>query len=234
MRYLGLVLFGLIAAFDCPAQVYRRVIQFSGVMAGKTPIKMTLVIQSEKIVGFYYYEKYKTKILLSGQIQDDKITLRESHDYESEFNEFRVGFIGNLKEKVFSGIWEDKAKGKTLNFEISIVADGAINELTKNSKIEGIYNNKISSDKYSSSVDLQFISDDFFCFTISNGTESGCVGYLKGLIALTNLATGVYSSNSCEEIKISISSNELTVKEKNCALHGMRCPFDGKYQKVVK
>jgi hypothetical protein len=66
---------------------------------------------------------------------------------------------------------------------------------------------------------------------ISNGTESGCVGYLKGLIKLVDLKNGIYSGDSCEKLDFKLSTNELTVSETNCDLHGMRCPFDGKYKK---
>jgi hypothetical protein len=88
-----------------------------------------------------------------------------------------------------------------------------------------------SSDKFTSSVSLQHISENVFYFEISNGTESGCVGYATGLIQLTNFAKGIYSGDSCEEIAFSLSSGSLSLNERNCELHGMRCPFNGKYVK---
>ena len=85
--------------------------------------------------------------------------------------------------------------------------------------------------QFFSSIDLKYITDDLFCFEISNGTESGCVGYLKGLIKLTDFNKGNYSSDSCEKLDFVISANELAVTENNCDFHGMSCPFDGKYKK---
>ncbi len=78
---------------------------------------MTLTFNGDKVLGFYFYEKFKTKILLVGQIERDKITLNESPDYESEF---KIGFIGDLKSDSFSGVWTDKDKNKTLNFKTTI------------------------------------------------------------------------------------------------------------------
>jgi len=228
MRNLILILLGLIITLDLSSQTNRRIVQFSGIVSEKYPIKMTLTIQNDKVLGFYYYEKYKSKILLSGQIQDTKITLNESPDYESEF---KIGFIGDFKDKMFAGIWTDKTKAKTLNFKVIADTDKLMEITSQISRIEGTYENVVSSEKYISSIDLKYILDDLFCFEISNGTESGCVGYLKGLIKLTNLTNGIYSGDSCEEIKISVSSNELALTEKSCDLHGMRCPFEGKYKK---
>lgn len=228
MRNLKLILLGLIITLELSAQTNRRSIQFSGTISEKYPIKMTLTIQNEKVTGYYYYEKYKTKILLSGQIQGDKITLKESPDYESDF---KTGFIGDFKNSEFNGNWTDKVKGKSLKFKASADSDKPIIVSNKILEIEGAYEDVMSSDKYFSSLDLQYISDDLFCFEISNGTESGCIGYLKGLISLTDLTNGIYSGESCEEIKFIFSKNELTLIEKNCELHGMKCPFEGKYKK---
>jgi hypothetical protein len=187
-----------------------------------------LTFNGDKVLGFYFYEKFKTKILLEGQIREDKITLNESPDYESDF---KIGFIGDFKGDSFSGVWTDKVKNKTLNFKTTVDSDTLTTIAKSTIETEGTYENIMSSEKYFSSVDLKYITDDLYCFEISNGTESGCVGYLKGLIKLTNLKNGIYSGNSCEKLEFKLSTNELTVTETNCDLHGMRCPFDGKYKK---
>ena len=228
MRNIKLILLGLIITINLSAQTSRRTIQLSGTILNKYPIKMTLTIKADQVLGFYFYEKYKSKILLEGQINGDKITLKESPDNESEF---KIGFIGDLKGDSFSGIWTDKAKNKSLNFKTSKVSDNLIAIPNNIAEIEGNYEDINSSDKYFGSVDLQYITDDLFCFGISNGTESGCTGYVKALITLTDLSKGKYSGDYCEELDLIITTNELTVTENNCELHGMRCPFNGEYKK---
>ena len=90
---------------------------------------------------------------------------------------------------------------------------------------------KYNSDKYLSSVNLEYINDNIFCFLITNGTEGGCTGYIEKLIEFENLSSGKYSGELCDEIKMSFHADTLIVKERNCPWHGMRCPFDGKYFK---
>ena len=228
MKNIILILLGLIITINLSAQTSRRTIELSGSISDKYPIKMTLTFKGDKVLGFYFYEKYKSKILLEGQINGDKITLIESPDYESEFT---IGFIGDLNGDSFSGIWTDKDKNKSLNFKTSKDSDNLIAIPNNIAEIEGNYENIHSSDEFFSSVDLKYITDDLFCFEISNGTESGCTGYVKGLINLTDLSKGKYSGDSCEELNLIITTNELTVTENNCDLHGMRCPFDGEYKK---
>ncbi len=121
-----------------------------------------------------------------------------------------------------------------MNFKTSIDSDNLTIVPNKINHIQGTYINIYNSDNFISSVDLEYITDDLFCFEISNGTESGCTGYLKGLIKLTDLNKGHYSGNLCENLTFSLITNELSITEKNCDLHGIRCPFDGKYKKEVK
>ena len=228
MRNIKLTLLGLIITINLSAQTSRRTIELTGTISDKYPIKMTLTFNDDKVLGFYYYEKFKTKILLEGQIKEGKITLKESPDYESDF---KIGFIGDLEGDSFSGVWTDKEKNKTLNFKTTVDSDNLITIAKSSLETEGTYENIMSSEKFFSSVDLKYITDDLYCFEISNGTESGCVGYLKGLIKLTDFKYGIYSGDSCEKLEFKLSTNELTVSETNCDLHGMRCPFDGKYKK---
>jgi len=218
----------MIIAINLSAQTSRRTIQLSGTISDKYPIKMTLTFNGNKVLGFYFYEKFKTKILLEGQIKGDKITLNESPDEESDF---KKGFIGDLNGDLFSGVWTDKVKNKTLNFKTNVDSDSLKTIAKRIAEIEGTYENIMSSDNYFSSVDLKYIIDDLYCFEVSNGTESGCVGYLKGMIKLIDLKNGIYSGDSCEKLEFNLLTNELTITEANCDLHGMRCPFYGKYKK---
>jgi hypothetical protein len=228
MGHFRIFLLGLIISFSSSAQSNKRILQLSGTISEKYPIKMTLTIQNDKVLGFYYYEKYKTKILLEGQRQNEKVILKESPDYESEF---KIGFIGELRDNSFKGTWTDKQKNKTLNFQVVVDSDKQMILNDQLERVEGTYNNKLNSDKYTGTISLTLISNDIFCFEISNGTESGCVGYLKGLISLKDLSRGIYTGDQCKGIEFSLSDNNLTLTEENCEWHGVRCPFSGEYQK---
>ncbi|MBD8490868.1 hypothetical protein IFO69_19100 [Echinicola sp. CAU 1574] len=228
MRKIILILIGLLLTIDLSAQSNRKVIKLTGTISDKYPIVMTLTIENESVLGFYYYEKYKTKILLEGQLIDNELTLKESPDYESEF---KTGFIGEITDSIFIGKWVDKTKAKTLKCELVIQSDKQI-KLTKDiSRIEGTYESLFNSEKYMGSIDLKNIDGELFCFEISNGTESGCIGFLKGLVELKDLRNGIFSTELCEKLEFNLLDNELVVKESNCDFHGMRCPFEGKYKK---
>ena len=223
-----MILIGFLLTINLTAQTNRKVLQLTGTISDKYPIVMTLTIENENVLGFYYYEKYKTKILLEGQITDDKFTLNESPDYESEF---KTGFIAEMTDSSFIGNWVDKTKDKKLKCELIINSDKQIN-LSKNIVgIEGNYESLFNSEKYIGSVDLKNITGELFCFEISNGTELGCVGFLKGLVKLKGLKNGIFSTDLCEKLEFQLSNDELTVIENNCDFHGMRCPFEGKYKK---
>ncbi|MBR8535918.1 hypothetical protein KDU71_10150 [Carboxylicivirga sediminis] len=230
MKYISLLLWGLIISFSLSAQLNKRTINLSGSIDDKYAILMTLTIQGEKVIGFYYYDKYKSKILLEGEIKDNKVVLNESPGYESEFE---IGFMGDLDDKSFSGIWTDKSQNKTMKLNTLIYANNTISQDIKVSEIEGRYESNHNSEKYLGAVELEHIADNIFTFNISNGTESGCVGYLKGLIELTNLKEGIYAGENCKEIQFAFSNQMLILTEKNCDYHGMNCPFEGSYKKVT-
>lgn len=111
MKNIKWIILGLIITINLSvsAQTKNRTIQLSGTISEKYPIKMVLTLNGNKVLGFYFYEKYKSKILLEGQIKGDKVTLNESPDIDSEFS---IGFIGTLKNNSFSGVWADKYKKK--------------------------------------------------------------------------------------------------------------------------
>jgi len=230
MSFLITIILGILT-FNLSAETDRRIIELTGKIAEKYNIKMVLTIKNQNVLGYYFYESVKIKILLDGKIDGTKIILNESPDYEPDF---KVGFIGELKDNMIIGNWIDNNKKKSLSFKSNIVSDKILKISESINQIEGFYLNIYNSDKYLSSLYLNYITDNVFCFLISNGTESGCTGYIKKLIELDNLSSGTYSGELCEELKISFIADTLVVKEKKCEWHGMRCPFDGKYLKKEK
>ena len=227
MKYLILTA-GILFTLNVTAQTKKRVLKLSGNISEKYPVKMILTIQDNEVVGYYFYEKYKTKILLTGNIQESKIILNESPDYESEF---KIGFVGELNEDKFIGNWIDVTNKKELAFSSSVYSDQKIEISDEIKQLEGNYKSTFNSDNFMGSINLKHISDNLFCFEVSTATESGCVGDLKGLIELINLKNGIYSDSLCEKLEISVESDLLTIDEENCDYHGMRCAFYGKYKK---
>ncbi len=223
-----LILLGLLLTFNLVAQTNRRSIQLTGSISEKYPIAMTLAIENDTVRGFYYYEKYKTKIVLEGQVIGTKFILNESSDYEPEF---KIGFIGEVTDTSFVGKWVDKTKDKRLKCELTIASDKQIKVTEDILQIEGTYEDLFNSEKYLGSVTLKNILGELFFFEISNGTESGCLGYLKGVVKLIDLQNGIFSTEACKKIEFNLLDNELILKEDNCDFHGMRCPFEGKYKK---
>ena len=221
MRLLVLI-FGLFYSIVLSAQNETKIIECSGTISDKYPIKMVLKIEKEKTIGYYYYEKYKTKILLSGDIQGTRIILNESPDLDQNFTH---GFIGTINKNIISGIWKDVYKRKS--FEFKVVVDKEKVSVPNDEAIEGMYENETGS------ISLKHITDKYFLFVICTGTEN-CTGFLEGLIEFPDLKSGYYSDNVCKELKINVGSGFLEVKEKDCNYHGMSCWFSGKYKKIEK
>jgi hypothetical protein len=134
MKYLISILLVLAIAPDSSARPKRRTIQLNGKISEKYLIKMILTIEDSRVLGFYFYEKYQTKILLSGQIEGTRLTLAESPDYESIS---KKSFIGDIINNAFVGTWNDKIKNKMLDVQASVVSDNASEISVEIEKIEG-------------------------------------------------------------------------------------------------
>lgn len=228
MRHYFITLFVLIITLNLSAQNDRRVLHLSGSISEKGTIEMVLTIQNSIVSGYYFHEKHQAKILLGGYIQGKNITLKESPDYDSKF---QIGFMANFKDTIITGYWIDKINGKTLPFKVVVDSDNKLFISDRIKQIEGNYENIYNSEKLIGTIDLEYISDNWFCFEISNGTSKGCSGYLKRLIEFPDLTSGVYLDSSCEELKFVFDSGTIIVTEKKCDWHGMICPFTGEYRK---
>ncbi len=228
MKRSLLIIVLLILTINIIAQTSRRVIKLSGTISDEYPIVMTLAIENNNVLGYYYYEKYKTKIFLEGTINENKITIKESREYETDFI---AGFIGELTDDGFNGEWVHKVKDKSWKCALKINTDKLITLSKDMISIDGHYESTASSENYIGSVNLKYIVEDLFSFEISNATESGCVGYMNGLVELKDLKHGIFNDDTCEKIEFQLSGNNLSLTENNCDYHGMRCPFEGKYVK---
>lgn len=230
MRNIFIIFIGLLFTINLSAHTNRRVIQLTGTISNKYPIVMTLTIENENVLGFYYYKKYKTKILLEGQMIGDKFTLTESSSYKPK-PEFKKGFILEMTKSNFIGNWIDKYNDKKLNCKLIIKSDKQTKLTDDIVRIEGTYENLYNTENHLGSVDLKNITGDIFYFEISTATKSGCVGYINGIVELKDLKNGVFSTEYCEKLEFQLSNDVLSVDERDCEWHGLRCYFIGEYKK---
>jgi len=206
-----------------PAQS-QHLLEANGLIAGKYPVSMAIRINDAgEIYGYYHYEKYKKKIVLSGQLKEDSVILYESMDGSFSFDK---GFKGVLKNGEILGQWLDVFEKKSLDFNFNIIDDSVI---TETSAFQGIFESIHNSDQYFASVILQPVKNDIYFFEISTGTENGCVGFLQGLISLENSRANFYDDNC--NLFFALGETTLSIKEEECGYHGYRCSFGGEYKK---
>lgn len=73
---------------------------YIGTLNGKIRIKLHLDIDKNNITGYYYYDKIKKKIKISGEINGDKLNLY------AETTEGKETFNGVINDGQFTGIWK--------------------------------------------------------------------------------------------------------------------------------
>lgn len=93
---------------------------FKGMIDGKYPITMRLMVMGIDVSGSYYYDKYKTEIPLTGEISfnedgDKTVTLTETND-----GVMTGQFIGTWRFNSFSGSWISADGEKEMNFSLSL------------------------------------------------------------------------------------------------------------------
>ncbi len=203
---------------------------YSGKIDDKYEITMVLSQKADnKIVGYYFYEKYNIKIPLEGTVEDNLYVIKEYPDFEFSY---KKGFKLESFKNELTGCWFDSLDKKNLGVFLKKTTKSGVKYISKYKKVEGFYQDIVNSRTLFRDVEMFYIADDIFLFCISSVHENGCNGFVKELISLNDDYEGVYKSKDCAEIKITCNSDELIVEEKDCtALHGYRCPFDGKYVK---
>lgn len=201
-----------------------QLLEAKGLIAGKHPVNMIIRINAAgEIYGFYEYDKYQQKIVLYGQQQEDSVILYEEMDGSFSFDK---GFKGILKNGEINGQWLDVYGKKKFDFNLNIVKDDSA-EAT--SAWEGRYESIHNSDQYFASLFLQHIKEKVFFFEISTGTDTGCVGFLQGLLMIED-STADFNGNGCN-LNFSFQGNQLTIDEGECGFHGERCSFNGEYNR---
>ncbi|MCX6163506.1 MAG: hypothetical protein NTU73_01370, partial [Ignavibacteriae bacterium] len=206
-----------------------KILTYSGKIDEKYEIQMVLSLKDDnKVVGYYYYEKYNIKIPLEGIINNNVYKIKEYPDFEIGF---KKGFELESYKKELNGFWVDSMSNKTLNVQLKRTNNPDVKFIKKYIKVEGFYIDEINSRTLFRDIQLYYIADNIFLFGISSVHENGCNGFFKELIEFDKDLIGIYSTNDCAELKMIYNTDELTIEEKDCsAYHGMRCPFNGKYK----
>lgn len=93
---------------------------FKGMVDGKYPITMRLMVMGHDISGSYYYDKYKTEIPLNGEFSfnedgDKLVILTETND-----GVVTGQFIGTWSLSTFSGSWISADGEREMNFTVSL------------------------------------------------------------------------------------------------------------------
>ena len=68
-------------------------------------------------------------------------------------------------------------------------------------------------------------------FEIITGTQSGCTGELKGIAKFNAEGIANHKSIDCKNLTFKFKNNLITLEEKNCDMHGIKCSFAGTYKK---
>lgn len=100
-------------------------------------------------------------------------------------------------------------------------------------KFNGTYESPLNeSGSYFAELTIENSGNNKFDFEITTGTADGCTGYIKGAASTIRQDSAFYSGDECVKLVFTFAEDTLLIKEDYCELHGMRCPFQGKYVKI--
>lgn len=94
---------------------------------GSLFVTMKLDFNEKKIVGSYYYDKYKSPIFLNGMIEGNNLTIREKN------GEFK----GYFNKEEFKGYWVNN-NGKNIEFNFNVKADDEFYSNNYQKTIKGV------------------------------------------------------------------------------------------------
>ncbi len=133
MRNIITLLIVLIAS-TANAQIKLEVVDeyhsyiFKGSIDDKYPVTMNLKFHGDEIFGYYYYDKYKSNITMSGKVSGNKVEIIDT--YEGEF-------VATLDNGTMTGTWSDK---KTLPFTATLSEKLPSSFTYRNYKFEKVIN----------------------------------------------------------------------------------------------
>jgi hypothetical protein len=208
---------------------------FEGKIDNKYPLHIKLNSENGKINGTYFYDKVGTDIEIKGTISKDSTLIINEFDQKGNQTGLWNGKL--INENKISGTWSkpngDSAKDFTLiltsdNYESSkkVISD------SKYSNYNGTYNSPFNDGGISfGQLIIKYTENNEIEFDISTAHQAGCTGKLKGIAKINSNGIATHNSSNCKSLTFEFKNNEVTVKEKNCDEHGMRCFFSGTYKK---
>ncbi len=202
---------------------------------GNYPIMMKLEVYNNSISGSYFYKSQGIEISLTGQLKSDNTFLINELD---NYNTTQAVFRGEMdSNKALIGSWSKSGSQSELNFrliESNTLYEALLIQIGESvvKKLEGRYESPFNSGGISfGMVEFKYLGGRNLQFNISTAHESGCTGNASGTISVSN-NRGEYSGENCKSIVFIFKKNKITIDEKDCELHGMRCYFSGDYNKI--
>lgn len=201
-------------------------IELSGISPKNEEITMFLKInepdttENFEVVGFYMYAD-KVPIVVYGWKEKKHITLRteELINYE---------IVGELNNDSFLSKWKHKYRiEQGFNMQFNIVKTNTIVKDT--ARITGNYYNILNCNTFTGLLSVEFLIDSLYFFSFRTASMTGCSGAYEGIANFNNKYIGVHSKDHCKMLSFRFSQNKITVREKDCGWHGLRCYFIGEY-----
>lgn len=205
---------------------------------GNVKIHAKLDISGKTVSGIYYYDQYKTNIVLKGSIEDEiidlqTITLTEDTDKKGTMN-------GLFKTKDYiQGYWRS---GKDI-YPMYLIREGSeINPPKQPAKqtlrFDGHWTGKSSGYFAGSEADIKVLFDDLILYELSahNGTHMGgldCFAIVNSYKAKTVFKDTTYGERQ-ENVtfEFSVENNNLNLKSNEYDfMCGMGVGFDSSYTK---
>lgn len=201
--------------------------RFSG-MIDSVPVTMQMVIAADSSIrGTYFYKRYKGLLPFKGQIARDGRVMLTVYNIQLEEVEYFKGRINS--DWTFNGKWfKVEAGADKRDFEFKALPDEAEPKTVEN--LTGSY--AFSSKNAEQKLNVRAVTSKQFEFQMMIA-EGSCTGEIETGIAYFEAGgdANFYGEEGCY-INFKMRNDKIFIKETDCNYyHGMRCTFDGSYQK---
>lgn len=236
---------GLITLISCKndkAKISQNIIPnldfvqtYSGKINDKYPFHMKITSNNGTVTGNYFYDKVGKDIELKGSISIDSVVTLNEFDKKGNQTGLWKGKLINLNK--IEGDWSKPSGSSSQKFSLLKTSE------TYKSVKRDIYDSKFSrySGSYNSPFNdggisfgklvIKYTNNGEINFNIRTAHQSGCTGELKGTAKINEIGIASYSGLGCENVTFKFTKDQVSIKEKDCNQHGMRCYFSGIYKK---
>lgn len=232
--WLFLFLFSCTSSSTTTKKQYNFIKTFEGEIGNKYQIIAKFRCENGAVTGNYYYKNKGQEIIIKGEINNNKVILKEFDKIGNQTGNFEGNFEGDNK---ISGIWSKPNGNNQVNFvllETNTDYNSVLNEFQELKSIIGRYDSPFNDGGISSgTVMISNVRDDKFDFEITTAHAQGCTGEAKGTATITRNKVGKYSEKNCKNLEFQFFPGEVKIEENKCELHGIRCSFSGSYNKKM-